>query len=96
MFRYSDTETIRRLAAMIKSERDVSVADSICRLRAINNELDNLLVGWQMVEFEKNYGNWISELERYSNTLYSIHQFLIASANYWDEFDGPGIPLLRQ
>jgi len=82
-----EVETVEAIAAKIKSERDGTVADLISRLRNINNELEAAWNGPAQVQFQQTYGNWITDLEHYSDTLNSINQYLVSVANNFRELD---------
>ncbi len=82
-----EIETVEGLAAKVKSERDGPVADLISRLRSINNELDAAWDGPAQLQFQQTYGTWISDLEKYSDTLNSVHQYLVSVANNFRELD---------
>ncbi|HLC02130.1 MAG TPA: WXG100 family type VII secretion target [Anaerolineales bacterium] len=82
-----DIEQIRGLAGRIKGERDGTVADLIQRLHGINNELNAAWDGASQTAFFDAYGNWIAQLEEFSNTMYSVEQYLTSVANNFEELD---------
>lgn len=82
-----EVETVESLAAKIKAERDGTVADLLGRLRSINSELDAAWDGPAQEQFEQTYGNWITDLEKYSDTLNSINQYLVSVAKNFRELD---------
>jgi WXG100 family type VII secretion target len=82
-----DTQQIRDLAGAIKTERDGTVADLIQRLRAINNQLDGAWDGESQAAFFSAYGDWINQLEKFSDTMNSVHQYLTSVAQNFEELD---------
>ncbi len=71
-----DVDKVEALAAQIKRERETTVAELITRLRRINGDLKTSWDGSAQAQFEATFGDWISDLERYSNTMHSVHQYL--------------------
>ncbi|OGO08689.1 MAG: hypothetical protein A2Z66_04005 [Chloroflexi bacterium RBG_13_66_10] len=82
-----DVETVEALAARVKAERDGTVTDLLGRLRAINAELDSAWDGPAESQFQATYGDWITQLERYSKTLNNVYQYLISVAQNFRELD---------
>ncbi len=82
-----DVETVEALAARVKAERDGTVNDLLGRLRAINSELDSAWDGPAQAQFQATYGDWIAQLERYSNTLNNVYQYLVSVAQNFRELD---------
>jgi WXG100 family type VII secretion target len=82
-----DVETVEALAAKIKSERNGTVNELIARLHAINNQLDAAWDGPALTQFQGTYGNWVEQLEHYSDTLNSIYQYLVSVAQNFRELD---------
>jgi len=82
-----DTQQIRDLASAIKTEREGTVADLIQRLRAINNQLDGAWDGESQAAFFNAYGDWITQLEKFSDTMNSVHQYLVSVAQNFEELD---------
>ena len=82
-----DVERIETLAAQVKAERESTVEGLLNKLRGINMELDSAWDGPSQVAFEANYGNWIRQLENYSNTLNNVHQYLVSVATNFRELD---------
>jgi len=82
-----DIENIERLAQQVKHERDVTVNDLLSKLRGINAELDAAWDGPSQQAFYATYGDWIQQLEKFSNTLNSVHEYLVSVANNFRELD---------
>lgn len=82
-----DVERIEEIAGLIKNERDNTVSQLIGRLQGLNSELDTAWDGPSQEQFYATYGNWISQLEKFSDTLYSIHQYLASVAVNFRELD---------
>jgi WXG100 family type VII secretion target len=82
-----DVETVEAIAARVKAERDGTVNDLLGRLRAINNELDSAWDGPAQAQFQATYGDWITQLDRYSNTLNNVYQYLVSVAQNFRELD---------
>jgi WXG100 family type VII secretion target len=82
-----DIENIERLAQQVKHERDVTVNDLLAKLRGINADLDAAWDGPSQQAFYATYGDWIQQLEKFSNTLNSVHEYLVSVANNFRELD---------
>jgi WXG100 family type VII secretion target len=82
-----DIENIERLAQQVKHERDVTVNDLLAKLRGINADLDAAWDGPSQQAFYATYGDWIQQLEKFSNTLNSVHDYLVSVANNFRELD---------
>lgn len=82
-----DIENIERLAQQVKHERDVTVNDLLSKLRGINAELDTAWDGPSQQAFYATYGDWIQQLEKFSNTLNSVHEYLVSVATNFRELD---------
>ncbi|OGR29795.1 MAG: hypothetical protein A2139_11885 [Desulfobacca sp. RBG_16_60_12] len=82
-----DIENIERLAQRVKHERDVTVSDLLGNLRGINADLDASWDGPSQQAFHATYGDWIQQLEKFSNTLNSVHEYLVSVATNFRELD---------
>jgi WXG100 family type VII secretion target len=82
-----DIELIRSLAAQIKAERDNTVANLLQQLRGINNQLDGAWDGASQQAFYSAYGDWIDQLEKFSDTMNSVHQYLLSVAQNFEDLD---------
>ncbi len=82
-----DVERIEALAAQVKSERDVTVDGLLNKLKGINADLDSAWDGPSQMAFQENYGDWIRQLEQFSNTLNNVHQYLVSVATNFRELD---------
>ena len=82
-----EIKTIESLAVKIKAEHDGTISDLINRLRSIDKEIDSAWNGPAQEQFKNAYGDWITDLERYSDNLNSIYQYLTSVANNFRELD---------
>jgi len=80
-------EDIEMLAARVKQEREGTVADLISRLHGINNELDSAWDGPSQQAFHASYGDWIQQLEKFSDTLNNVNQYLASVATNFRDLD---------
>lgn len=80
-------EQIEALAAQVKGERDGTVDSLLGKLRGINQELESAWEGPSQMAFEANYGDWIRQLEQFSNTLNNVHQYLVSVATNFRDLD---------
>jgi WXG100 family type VII secretion target len=80
-------EDIEMLAARIKQEREGTVSELLSRLRAINNELDMAWDGPSQQAFYASYGDWIQQLEKFSDTLNNVNQYLVSVATNFRDLD---------
>jgi len=82
---HQNVEEIEKLASRVKQEREGAVTDLIARLHAINNELDAAWDGPSQRAFHASYGDWIRQLEKFSDTLNNVNQYLASVAtNFHD------------
>lgn len=82
-----DIERIESLAAQVKAEREGTVGDLLSKLKNINAELDTSWEGPSQEAFYASYGGWIDQLEKFSNTLHNIHQYLVSVATNFRDLD---------
>lgn len=82
-----DIQQIRELASRIRGERDQTVGDLINRLHGINNQLNAAWDGASQTAFFNAYGDWIKQLEEFSNTMYSVEQYLVSVAQNFEDLD---------
>jgi len=82
-----DIEQIRGLASRIKGERDGTVAHLLDTLRGINRELDGAWDGASQAAFQASYGDWIDQLEKFSDTMNNVYQYLISVADNFEALD---------
>ena len=90
-----DVERIEALAAQVKAEREGTVDGLLGKLRGINSDLNEAWDGPSQVAFEGSYGDWIRQLEQYSNTLNNVHQYLISVATNFRELDAAAAQAAR-
>lgn len=82
-----DVEKVEELARQIKNERDGSVETLLGKLRGINNDLDAAWDGPAQTTFQSTYGDWITKLQQYSETLNSINGYLLSVADNFRRID---------
>jgi WXG100 family type VII secretion target len=82
-----DVETVEAIAARVKAEKDDTVANLLERLRRLDSELDGAWEGPARVQFKETYGDWIVQLDAFSNTLYNINRYLMSVAQNFRELD---------
>jgi WXG100 family type VII secretion target len=82
-----DIDQIRSLAAQIKAEREGTVANLLQQLRGVNNQLDGAWDGASQAAFYEAYGDWIDQLEKFSDTMNSVHQYLVSVAQNFEDLD---------
>ena len=75
-----NVEDIERLAERIKQEREGTVSELIDRLQGISNELDVVWDERSRQAFSASYGDWIQQLEKFSDTLNNVNQYLVSAA----------------
>lgn len=80
-------EDIETLAVRIKQEREETVLDLLTRLHDINQELEMAWDGPSKIAFHKSYGDWIQQLEKFSDTLKNVHQYLVSVATNFRDLD---------
>ncbi len=69
-------EGIEGVAGRIQQKHS-DVLGIISELRALNNELDGYWDGEAQLEFEARFGDWMIQIEQFSETLESVNQFLV-------------------
>lgn len=82
-----DIERIETLAAQVKAEREGTVDTLLSKLNGINAELGDSWDGPSQEAFFANYGDWIRQLEKFSNTLHNVHQYLASVATNFRDLD---------
>lgn len=81
-----DTELVEELASRIGGQH-VVIEDALNNLRAINSELAGAWDGPSQDTFEGTYGNWIAQLESYSETLTNVQGYLRSVAENFRDLD---------
>jgi WXG100 family type VII secretion target len=77
-----DVEAVKSIIARIDTQH-IEIDTVLTNLRAINIDLEGAWDGSAQIEFEKTYGNWIQQLDNYSETLTSVKGYLQSvSDNY--------------
>lgn len=82
-----ETERIEDLANRVKAEREGTVNELLGTLRGINAELNSSWDGPSQATFEMSYGDWIVQLEKFSDTLNNVHAYLKSVAENFRELD---------
>lgn len=85
-----NVEGIEMLAARVKEEREGTVSDLIARLHSINTELDAAWDGPSKQAFHASYGDWIQQLEKFSETLNNVNQYLRSVATNFRDLNAAG------
>ena len=80
-------EDIEMLAARVKQQREGPVSDLLRNLRGINNELEGAWDGPSQQAFFASYGDWIQQLEKFSDTLNNVNQYLVSVATNFRDLD---------
>lgn len=79
-------EGIEGVAGRIQQKHS-DVLGIIGELRALNNELDGYWDGEAQMEFEARFGDWLVQLEQFSETLESVHQYLVTLVQARQDFE---------
>ncbi|MBI5712646.1 MAG: WXG100 family type VII secretion target [Chloroflexi bacterium] len=82
-----DVDKVESLAAQIKRERETTVAELITRLRRVNGDLKTSWDGSAQAQFEATFGDWVNDLEKYSNNLNAVHQYLVRFSREFRELN---------
>jgi WXG100 family type VII secretion target len=56
-------------------------------LRGINTALDGAWDGASQAAFQAAYGDWIDQLEKFSETMNNVHQYLVSVAQNFEDLD---------
>jgi WXG100 family type VII secretion target len=88
-------ERIEDLAGEVKHEREITVNDLLTRLRRINGDLEAAWEGPSQQAFEASYGDWIQQLEKYSDTLNNVQQYLRSVATNFRDLDAAAAQAAR-
>jgi len=81
-----NTDIVEELASRISGQY-VVIEDALNNLRAINAELSGAWDGPSQDTFEGTYGNWIAQLESYSETLTNVQGYLRSVAENFRQLD---------
>jgi WXG100 family type VII secretion target len=82
-----DIRQIRELAGRIRGERTGTVETLLGTLRGINRALADCWDGASQNAFTQAYGDWIDQLQKFSDTMISVEQYLISVAQNFEELD---------
>lgn len=81
-----DTDEVERIAANVGTEH-LNIKDVLSRLRDLNGQLATAWDGPAQDQFESTYGNWIQQLESFSETLGNVKGYLTSVAENFAELD---------
>lgn len=65
----------------------MNIKDTLNRLRTLDTQLQDSWSGSAKIEFGTTYGNWIQQLENYSDTLSSVQGYLKSVAENYRDLD---------
>jgi WXG100 family type VII secretion target len=82
-----DVEKVEDLARQVKAERDGTVETLLAKLRNLNNELNSAWDGPAQDQFTATYGDWITKLQNYSDTLNGVNAYLLSVADNFRKLD---------
>ncbi len=82
-----EPETVESLSGQINGIHDNEVRDVLARLRQLNEQLDQAWDGPSQTLFTEKYGDWIFQLENFSNTLKGIHHYLNSVVENYRKMD---------
>lgn len=81
-----NTDLVEDIAGRIGTQH-MNIKDVLGNLRALNAELEGAWGGPAQNEFEATYGNWIQQLESFSETLANVQGYLRSVAENFRELD---------
>ena len=70
-----DTDAVEQVAGQVQQKHQ-DILGTIAELRSLNSTLDDSWDGEAQRAFETTFGDWLQELEQFSNTLEAVQQFL--------------------
>jgi WXG100 family type VII secretion target len=79
-------EGIEGVAGRIQQKHS-DIQSIITELRSLNGELDGYWDGEAQLEFEARFGDWVAQLEQFSGTLESVHQYLVTLVQARRDFE---------
>ncbi|MGD8604652.1 MAG: WXG100 family type VII secretion target [Anaerolineales bacterium] len=82
-----DVDQVKALAGQIKSIHDNDVTSLLSTLNSLNDQLNSAWDGSAQAAFYERYGNWVRELDQFTDTLYSVCQYLNSVADNYIELD---------
>jgi WXG100 family type VII secretion target len=83
---YIDTHRVDEIAASIGGHQ-TTINETLTALRGLNTDLASAWDGSAQNTFEATYGDWITQLERYSETLTSVQGYLKSVAENFRQLD---------
>jgi WXG100 family type VII secretion target len=81
-----DTEAVEQVAGQVQQKHQ-EILGIITELRSLNSTLDSSWDGQAQQAFEAAFGDWLVQLEQFSETLESVNQYLVRYAAGREEFD---------
>ena len=79
-------EAIEGVAGKIQQKHS-DILGIISELRSLNSELDGSWDGEAQMEFEARFGDWLTQLEQFSETIESVHQYLVTLVQARRDFE---------
>ena len=71
-----DTESVEQVAGQVQQKHQ-EILGTISELRSLNGTLDGAWDGEAQQAFEASFGDWLVQLEQFSETLESVNQYLV-------------------
>ena len=71
-----DTEAVEQVAGQVQQKHQ-EILGTISELRSLNGTLDSAWDGEAQQAFEGSFGDWLVQLEQFSETLESVQQYLV-------------------
>ena len=71
-----DTEAVEQVAGQVQQKHQ-EILGTITELRSLNSTLDGAWDGEAQQAFEASFGDWLVQLEQFSETLESVNQYLV-------------------
>ena len=71
-----DADGIEEIASQIRIKHN-EILSTITALRSLNSSLDSFWDGKSQKQFEASFGNWLVQLDQFSEKLESVNQYLV-------------------
>ncbi len=71
-----DTDAVEQVAGQVQQKHQ-EILGTISELRSLNGTLDSAWDGEAQQAFEASFGDWLVQLEQFSETLESVNQYLV-------------------
>lgn len=79
-------EAIEGIAGRIQQKHS-DILGIVSELRSLNSELDGAWDGEAQMEFEARFGDWLIQLEQFTDTMESVHQYLVTLVQARRDFE---------